>query len=81
MKTLKTIILCVVLTGCNLPEPPMEREFVCETGGALSERHVGVAKARYARTGDWVITYVEGNRAVYRQQPGEACALEEYNTP
>lgn len=59
-------------------EHPTRAEFVCEMDGALSERHVGVKKARYMHSGDWVIHYVDGDGAerIYKQHEGETCAVE-----
>lgn len=55
-------------------------EFVCESDGELSERHVGVYKAVPAfkigaghHSESWQIIYVDGAVAYYKQVPGETC--------
>lgn len=71
-----------VLGGCSLSScsdmTPHEREFVCYTDGALSERHVGVLGARLAFGGSlWAIHYVDGPVMYYSPQRGETCGIEE----
>lgn len=56
------------------------KEFVCETEGILTERHVGVGVAELYAHGMWRLRYVDGDGAprYYLQKPGETCALEAY---
>lgn len=56
------------------------KEFVCETEGILTERHVGVGVAELYAGAMWKLKYVDGDGAprYYLQKPGETCALETY---
>lgn len=60
----------------------VQYEFVCESDGELSERHVGVYKAVPAfklgaglHSESWQIIYVDGAVAYYKQVPGETCQV------
>lgn len=67
----------------RLESNPVEREFLCEDDGRLTERHVGVASAEHYNGDDtWRIYYVDSPNPVYYRQPsGETCSLQEYTPP
>lgn len=72
--------LAAALAGCGNIDTPQRYsgqpgEFVCYTGGALSERHVLVTRARLRR-GHWLLDYSDGGMSAYLPQRGESCGLE-----
>lgn len=79
----KSLVFVLVLVGCDAEQPltqkPQSLEFVCETNGKLTERHVGVKHVyRMSYTMGWEIEYVDGDGQprYYAQREGETCAVE-----
>jgi hypothetical protein len=80
-RLLTLAVVAVTVTGCKPAPLQTPGEFVCETSGELTERHVGVADAWLRDTRGpalWVIKYADGDGAsrYYLQKPGETCAVE-----
>lgn len=78
MRITLIILAAVGLAGCTVSGPG---EFVCETHGELTERHVNVASARIWDSRGamvWRLKYTDGDGAAryYLQREGETCALE-----
>lgn len=60
------------------PAPGAAREFICVSDDKLTERHVGVLRARPSRHRPaWQILYTDGAVAQYLQQPGESCGTQD----
>jgi hypothetical protein len=70
--------LSAVIVGLVLSPPSAKAtEFVCYDDGKLVERHVEVDFATHLGAGAWRIGYRDGQKAIYQQDAGETCQLED----
>ena len=96
MKLAFSSMFVMAMMGCeatpgsvtNNAPTNVQYEFVCESDGELSERHVGVHKAVPAfklgagfHSESWQIIYVDGAMAYYKQVPGETCQVVGIEVP